>query len=192
MKPSSTALGLFAFFFIIPALADIEGLRTEGTTIKWDDVGWMQVQSVPGYTTVCEGQISECAVEPGDYNIINHSTGDRSDAYRVTGSPVGGGELSIVQRSTRCDNADILGAPLCGDGTNGCGPPATVGASCSLQCAVGQIMSVACVASDPSSGTLPVETRFNGNGGHCQTSWNASSRAGQVTNLQITVSCLVQ
>lgn len=45
-------------------------------TIYWQDDGWYQVQDARSYESVCEGG-SSCVVNPGVYNIINHSSGER-------------------------------------------------------------------------------------------------------------------
>ena len=57
-----------------------------GTTISWPDNGWYQVQDQSTFRNVCEGGTS-CAVPPGTYLIINHSTGERFRDVAVGGSP---------------------------------------------------------------------------------------------------------
>lgn len=54
----------------------ITSVVVDGTTIRWPDDGWYQVQSASNYQTVCEGG-SACEVEAGSYTVINHSTGQR-------------------------------------------------------------------------------------------------------------------
>lgn len=42
------------------------------------DDGWYQVQNAQNYKTICEG-VSSCAVGPGKYIVINHTTGVRME-----------------------------------------------------------------------------------------------------------------
>lgn len=57
-------------------------VSVNGLTINWPDNGWYQVQRSDNYETVCEGT-SSCVVEPGSYNVINHTTGERYDRISV-------------------------------------------------------------------------------------------------------------
>lgn len=59
------------------------GTSTNGHNITWPDDGWYQVQALPDYTTVCEGGTG-CTVEPGNYILVNHTTGTRSPAFSVS------------------------------------------------------------------------------------------------------------
>jgi len=59
-------------------------------TINWPDDGWYQVQRASDHSNVCEGGRS-CTVEPGDYDVINHTTGERtrvSVAPHSSGNPI--------------------------------------------------------------------------------------------------------
>lgn len=48
-----------------------------GNTISWPDDGWYQVQVTGDWDSdVCQGGTS-CEVEPGNYTVINHTTGER-------------------------------------------------------------------------------------------------------------------
>ena len=47
-----------------------------GLEISWPDDGWYQVQTADGLTNICQGMRS-CLVEPGQYVVINHTTGER-------------------------------------------------------------------------------------------------------------------
>lgn len=51
-------------------------------TISWPDDGWYQVQDQRTYKQVCAGGRS-CEVEPGIYQVINHSTGQVFNNIRV-------------------------------------------------------------------------------------------------------------
>ena len=50
--------------------------RVDGQTISWPDDGWYQVQDAETYVSLCEGN-SSCEVPPGNYIVINHTTGMR-------------------------------------------------------------------------------------------------------------------
>nr|MBX2879443.1 hypothetical protein [Granulosicoccus sp.] len=60
--------------------------------ISWPDDGWYEVQTASDFRTLCEGG-TECQVERGLYNVINHSTGDRWDRLSV-GPVVNGNSIS--------------------------------------------------------------------------------------------------
>lgn len=51
-------------------------------TIVMGDDGWYQVQDANTYIAQCEG-LSACTVVPGEYIVINHSTGERYENVRV-------------------------------------------------------------------------------------------------------------
>ena len=55
----------------------------EGSTISWPDNGWYQVQDSANYSSVCEGGL-ECTVSPGNYVVINHTTGERFSNITVS------------------------------------------------------------------------------------------------------------
>lgn len=61
------------------------GVSVTGNTISWPGVDWYQVQSVVDYSTICEGGNS-CTVEPGVYQVINHTSGVKIDNLEVGGS----------------------------------------------------------------------------------------------------------
>ncbi len=52
-------------------------LLLDGNRITWPEDGWYQVQSILDYSSICEGG-SSCSVPPGDYIVINHTTGVRN------------------------------------------------------------------------------------------------------------------
>jgi len=60
-------------------------VTVEGTTIRWPDDGWYQVQAADTYASVCEGG-SSCNVPIGTYIVINHSTGQRFNNVSVGSS----------------------------------------------------------------------------------------------------------
>jgi uncharacterized surface protein with fasciclin (FAS1) repeats len=66
-----------------------------GHTLSWPDDGWYQVQSADDYTSVCEGGTS-CVVVPGNYIVINHTTGQRYEGIRVSATDDSGDEGPIV------------------------------------------------------------------------------------------------
>jgi hypothetical protein len=57
--------------------------------ISWADDGWYQVQDANSYTNVCEGG-STCSVQPGQYIVINLTTGMRWEDVQV------GGDASVL------------------------------------------------------------------------------------------------
>lgn len=58
-----------------------------GNTISWPDDGWYQVQLASDFTSLCEGG-SSCDVEPGEYIVINHTSGERFTGIVVSESGV--------------------------------------------------------------------------------------------------------
>jgi hypothetical protein len=52
-------------------------------TISWSDNGWYQAQNASGSSTICEGTRS-CDVPPGEYIVINHTTGQRVEGVIVS------------------------------------------------------------------------------------------------------------
>ena len=77
------------------------GITVTGRTISWPDDGWYQVQTADGSRSVCEGGTS-CEVEPGQYLLINHSTGQR-----FTDIEVGGGSTPTPPPTT--DTVTVTG-----------------------------------------------------------------------------------
>ena len=51
-------------------------LRVSGKTLTWPPDGWYEVQHSQSYNTVSEGGRS-ATLEPGTYNVINYTTGER-------------------------------------------------------------------------------------------------------------------
>ncbi len=58
------------------------GVVVSGGTISWPDDGWYQVQTAGGSRSICNGG-SFCDVEPGEYLVINHTSGERFDDILV-------------------------------------------------------------------------------------------------------------
>ena len=62
-----------------------------GNTLTWTDAGWHQVQRADTFETVCEGAVSDdsglsggpCTLSPGNYIVINHSSGERFENITV-------------------------------------------------------------------------------------------------------------
>ena len=73
----------------------INGIEVDGNTIRWPDDGWYQVQSVPGYATICEGG-TECTVEAGTYNVINLTSDTRTTNLVVGQTGSSGSTTSSV------------------------------------------------------------------------------------------------
>jgi len=51
-------------------------VAVNGNRISWPDDGWYQVQDATTFVSVCNGG-SSCTVQPGNYVVINHSSGER-------------------------------------------------------------------------------------------------------------------
>lgn len=95
IRPCFVLPGLLLATSILAGAAHAEPV-VSGNTLSWPDDGWYQVQSADDYSTICEGGTS-CSVEPGTYNVINHTTGQRYEGIRVSGpDDDGGNEGSIV------------------------------------------------------------------------------------------------
>jgi len=54
----------------------VTSVVADGNTIRWPNDGWYQVQNADTFASICEGG-TECQVAPGNYVVINHSTGQR-------------------------------------------------------------------------------------------------------------------
>jgi len=90
-------------------------ITVEGSTIRWNQPGWFQVQRSDNYQTVCEGG-TQCSVTPGTYNVINLTTGERFQGIDVSsgsspdsGSPPTPFDLAVVAQDLL---ADLAGYPL--------------------------------------------------------------------------------
>jgi len=67
------------------ARVDAQPTVAEGT-IRWQSDDYYQVQSTGDYRVICEGaRLRECSVMPGEYNVINLTTGQRFESVRVAG-----------------------------------------------------------------------------------------------------------
>ena len=58
----------------------------DGNRVYWPANGWYQVQNAETYKNVCEGG-TECRLQPGRYNVINHDTGERWGGLEVAAAP---------------------------------------------------------------------------------------------------------
>lgn len=74
-----SAIAIFAI--TLHAHAEIS---VSNDTISWPDDGWYQVQRADNFSSICEG-VSECAVSPGEYIVINHTTNQRWEGVLVLG-----------------------------------------------------------------------------------------------------------
>ena len=66
----------------------IDSIVVNNERISWPDDGWYQVQNAESYATVCEGGLG-CNVSPGEYIVINHSTGEHYDGITVSDEDYG-------------------------------------------------------------------------------------------------------
>ncbi len=86
------------------------GIVENAGTISWTESGWHQVQSMSDFSSVCEGG-SSCVVPAGNYVVINHSTGQRTENIRVGsgGTSVGSGSGTTSGTSSSEDDFVITG-----------------------------------------------------------------------------------
>ena len=91
----------------------------DGSSIRWPDDGWYQVQNASDFSTVCEGGLS-CAVGSGSYILINLSTGQRYENINV----VSGVAMSIGNSGSATDTvaAGEVAEPV-NDDSNSTGAP---------------------------------------------------------------------
>ena len=75
-----------------------DGISVDGNRISWPDDGWYQVQDVPNYTEQCAGT-RFCDVQPGQYQVVNHTTGERFPVVTV-------GQSNDDQSTNNDDNAN--------------------------------------------------------------------------------------
>lgn len=72
------------FTDVLVAVAGGEAFSVEGMTISWSGNDWYQVQRADDFSSVCNGG-QHCDVQPGEYIVINHTTGERYESVVVTG-----------------------------------------------------------------------------------------------------------
>jgi len=61
-----------------------DAVQVLGSVISWTGTDYWQVQTIEPYVSVCEGsEISSCSVSPGEYNVINLTTGRRFENVMV-------------------------------------------------------------------------------------------------------------
>ena len=80
-KPLSLSFSRFrtipvALLLTLTSTAVSAAPSVDGQTISWPDDGWYQVQDSQTFVSLCEGNTS-CEVPPGNYIVINHTTGIR-------------------------------------------------------------------------------------------------------------------
>ncbi|MEE9322739.1 MAG: hypothetical protein V3U76_20015 [Granulosicoccus sp.] len=61
----------------------VDAVSVEGNVIRWPDNGWYQVQNAATFESMCEGSTS-CRVPAGNYIVINHTSGDRTENVLVS------------------------------------------------------------------------------------------------------------
>ncbi len=99
------------------AMAQSQPPVVNGNTIAWQGSDYWQVQTIEPYETVCEGSdIQSCEVEPGNYNVINLTTGERFENVAV-GSDLDGGQddsfaLKILHINDHHSHLEAEGATL--------------------------------------------------------------------------------
>lgn len=95
---------LLAAVILIPIAAKAE-------TIELDpDVYW-QVQNSATYNTLCEGFVTQCEVNPGIYNIINLTSGERQQGVVVApDNQQDQGRLEVVSKV--CDWTELDWTPI--------------------------------------------------------------------------------
>ncbi len=62
--------------FPVPKGPSDDGIRISSNTISWPVDGWYEVQCASSFNTVSEGG-TPATLDPGTYNVINHTTGVR-------------------------------------------------------------------------------------------------------------------
>lgn len=71
----------FLCIFLFSAAAAAEPI-VQGSVISWPDDGYYQVQRATDFETVCE-DVRQCAVDAGEYIVINHTTQQRFERIVV-------------------------------------------------------------------------------------------------------------
>lgn len=84
------------------------GISVHNGTISWPNDGWYQVLDARSFLPLCGGG-SQCSVSPGEYIVINHSTGARYEGISV----------AAISTDGAANTADSLaGAPFTIDGNS--------------------------------------------------------------------------
>ena len=95
-----------------------DAVQVSGSVISWTGAGYWQVQTIEPYESVCEGSdISSCDVAPGEYNVINLTTGRRFENVLIgsvgNDAPVNDGfALKILHINDHHSHLDAEGTTL--------------------------------------------------------------------------------
>ena len=83
-KVITTRLALATTFVVAATVSGYShaGFEIDGNTLVFTDNDWYQVQTPNTFVTICNGA-SSCTVSPGDYIVINHTTGERWEGVAV-------------------------------------------------------------------------------------------------------------
>ena len=92
---AKTIVAIFTFFTAYTVSADPV---VNGNRITWDEPGWVQVQSVVDFSTLCAGE-PFCDVPPGTYHVINHSSDERFENIVVPAADDGDNDNGNVSNS---------------------------------------------------------------------------------------------
>lgn len=83
-------------------------VSVDGSTIRWPDNGWYQVQSAHDYSALCEGG-TQCSVSDGTYNVINLSTGERFDNIVVQQTNANSGAMNDSGNNNNSAAVEVTG-----------------------------------------------------------------------------------
>lgn len=97
-------------------------LASIAAEITLDANFYWQVQVNSTYETVCEGFLDSCEVDSGLYNVINLTTGERTEGV-LASDPVPGARPEIVIRNCDWTDAELQPTdPTVPDGVSSYGP----------------------------------------------------------------------
>lgn len=129
----SEPVGLWdnALRYADPVFLDGTEMTLVDNTFYFSPVFLFQVQQADSYETLCEG-VASCTVQPGTYNIINLTTGTRSenvdvygDTQKLDGLSIEPGKISWTAEGWfQIQNAQTLES-VCEGGTECVVPPGT-------------------------------------------------------------------
>ena len=100
----------------------VTGISVSGNTVTWPNDGWYQVQTAATFDSICEGGQSCVVPAPGQYRVINHSSGQRtlvdvgesgaSDLVQTGGDNIGGNSNELDARLEALLTSVGQGSPL--------------------------------------------------------------------------------
>lgn len=121
---------IFAAIVLIPFAASAD-------SIELDSGSYWQIQQASNFETLCEGFIAECEVEPGVYNVINLTTGERQNGVVVASANEGGFSRPEIVTNT-CDWTEAI--PQITDTTTPDSVKSYGVLDCNVSCPVGKIV----------------------------------------------------